>query len=517
MPRDVSFIQLEPGEDAVSVRDRLSFLRGQNVLIVWPEDGTALTRKLDLVLIQREAMRRAIRLAFVTHDPQVMQHALDLDISTFETIGASEHGRWKRGRAKVFTNRFQKPKDELDPEDLMPVASRVRGPRRLPLPNAARLIVALIVLAVIGGVGYVALPGATITITVAKLPLESDVLITAYAGAPGVDTAGLLIPARIQLVQVTQTGTRPTTGALDQPPTLASGTVTFINRADAPIDIPAGTRVATADGVPVVFQTVTDAALPGGANQSAEVSVEALPEYSGEAGNVDALKITVVQADWAANVTVSNLLPIGGGQTRSLPVVTQADADRLRAAVRQQIQAQAQAELQGLLASGEFVVDETIAITAESDRADWQVYSAEVGAVASEITLEMRAVVQALVVNQRDAEQVGFAALSRQIPRGRTLDIGTLSYQRGPVESVAPDQITFRLFATGQVSGQVDTATLREVLAGRPIEDARLYLSSIYQLAPGTQPEIVVSPDFTGALPTLPIRITIRVIEGDPP
>jgi hypothetical protein len=428
MPRDVAFVQLEADEDAPSVRDRLSFLRGQNVLLIWPEDGTALTRKLDLVLIQREAMRRAIRLAFVTHDPQVVLHAQDLDISTFETIGASERGRWKRGRGKVFTNRFQKPKDEPNPEDLMPVASRVRGPRRLPLPNAARLAVVLLVLAAVLGAAYVVVPGATVTLTIAKLPLQADVLVTAYAGAAGIDAAGAIIPARVQLVQVTQTGTRQTTGALDQPPTLASGTATFVNRTDQAIPIPSGTVVSTADGTPVRFQTLTEATL----------------------------------------------------------------------------------------GAGEFVIDESIAITPDSERADWQVYSAEVGAIASEVTLEMRAVVQALIVSQRDAEQLGFAALSRQIPRGRTLDIGTLSYQRGPIESVAPDSVTFRVFAEGQVTGQIDTAALRDLLAGRSVEDARLYLTSVYQLAAGTAPDIALSASFDGNLPRLPARITIAIVEVAP-
>src|SRR5690606_36369972 len=105
---------------------RLSFMRGEHVLLIWPEEGTALTRKLDLVLLQREAMRRAIRMALVTHDATVIEYAQELNISTFETIGASERGRWKRGRAKVFTSRFQRPKDDPEPEDLMDVASRVR-------------------------------------------------------------------------------------------------------------------------------------------------------------------------------------------------------------------------------------------------------------------------------------------------------------------------------------------------------------------------------------------------------
>ena len=119
------FIQLETSDDAASVRDRLSFLRGQRVLLIWPEDGTILTRKLDLVLVQREAMRRSIRLALVTHDPQVIQNATELNISTYETIGASERGRWRRGRSKVFTSRYQRPQDEPIPDDLKEVASRV--------------------------------------------------------------------------------------------------------------------------------------------------------------------------------------------------------------------------------------------------------------------------------------------------------------------------------------------------------------------------------------------------------
>lgn len=130
MSERAEYIQLEPNDDVAHLRDRLSFIRGRRVLVVWPETGTALTRKLDLVLIQREAKRRAIQLGFVTHDRQVLQHAADLGISTFETIGASERARWKRGRAKVFTQRHHKPEDDPDHTDLSDVASRVRNPRR---------------------------------------------------------------------------------------------------------------------------------------------------------------------------------------------------------------------------------------------------------------------------------------------------------------------------------------------------------------------------------------------------
>lgn len=517
MPRDATFIQLEPNEDANSVRDRLQFYRGQAVLIIWPEDGTALTRKLDLVLVQREAMRRAIRLAFVTHDPQVIEHARDLDISTFETIGASERGRWKRGRGKVFANRGQKPKGEPDPDDLKDVASRVKAAPRMPMPMLLRLIIVGVVIAVLLVVAYIALPGATITVTLAKRTVAADVMIVASPSTQTTDVEAARVPARYVVVEVVQRGTYPATGRLDGEDTRATGSVTIVNRTNTPRDIPAGTIVGTADATPVRFALLNSAQLPGGENMSVEVRVEALPEFAGEIGNVGAARITTIDVPFASEISVTNLLPLSGGQVRTLQVVAQADVDRLRAAVRQQIQAQAQAEIETMLASGEFYIDESIAITPESNRADWQVYSARVGDIASEVTLEQRAIVQALVVNQRDAERVAFAALSQNIPRGRSLDIDTLQYERGAIESISESgDIRFRMYADGVITGDIDSAAIKQFLAGRAIEDARVYLRSTLELAPGTEPEIVVSPRFNDALPVLPVRITLVVQDAQP-
>src|SRR6187200_2626166 len=108
MSQKPTYLQLEAGEDIPSIRDRLSFIRGQRVILIWPEEGTALTRKLDLVLVQREAKRRVVQLALVTHDPLVVEHAAELGISTFETIKEAENGRWKRGRTRVFIQRHHK-------------------------------------------------------------------------------------------------------------------------------------------------------------------------------------------------------------------------------------------------------------------------------------------------------------------------------------------------------------------------------------------------------------------------
>lgn len=512
MSNNAAFIQLEANEDANSVRDRLQFYRGQAVLIVWPEEGTALNRKLDLVLVQREAMRRAIRLAFVTHDAEVIEHARDLDISTFETIGASERGRWKRGRGKVFANRGQKPRGEPEPDDLKAVASRVHAPRRIPLPNPVRLLIVGIVIAVLAAVAYVTLPGATIVVTLAKREVAAEALIVASPSIQQINLEGGRIPARFIVVEVVQRGTYPTTGRSDGEDTRAAGTITIVNRSNTAHDIPAGTIVSTADAEPIRFALVSAAQLPAGENLSVEVRIEALAEFAGDIGNVGPSRITSIDVGFADQLTISNLLPTSGGQRRTLPTVTQSDIDRLRAAVRQQIQAQAQVEIDRMLGSGEFYIDESIAITPESDRSDWQQYSATVGTIAAEVSLEQRAIVQAIVINQRDAERIAFAALSRNISRGRSLDISTLHYQRGPVEDIsASGDITFRMFADGLITGDVDPNSIKNFLAGKSIDDALLYLRNTLELAENTEPVITINPRFSDNLPTLPVRLNVII------
>jgi hypothetical protein len=102
MPSPVEILQLEPHDDVVTVRDRLAFVRSRRVLLVWPRNGQILRRKLDLVLIQRAVSRQTVRLALVTTDPQVIDHARDLNISAFASVRESQRAAGNAG-AREFS------------------------------------------------------------------------------------------------------------------------------------------------------------------------------------------------------------------------------------------------------------------------------------------------------------------------------------------------------------------------------------------------------------------------------
>ena len=519
MPDRPEFIQLEQGEDVPSVRDRLSFHPRQRVLLIWPEEGTLLRRKLDLVLIQREAMRRGIQLALVTHDPQVVKHAGELNISTFETIGASERSRWRRGRTGVFSNRFWRPKkDTPDPEDLMSVASRVRSDevhqsrwRRV----LSRLVLVVIALAAIAAIGLVILPEATISLVPAQNMAEVDVLITADPTMGGVDITNATIPATRLSVTIEETSTLPTSGSQQLADIPAQGSVVFVNQTRSTVNIPAGTTLSTSAGTPILFVTSADAQLAAGVGQQIEVSIEALQSSAGDSGNVDSGLINTVVGDLASRVTVRNINATFGGTSRSLSAVTQEDQDRLLATVRQQLQSRAYLEMLPRLEESQFLILESVNIAEE--RSDWITFSAEPGDAADALTLTMRAIVEAIAINEQFGQQIAFARLAGQIPRGRKILPETIAYERGPVENVFQNgQIDFRLTGRGTVVGEIDANFVRDRIAGMSVNEALDYIQRELDLQPGTTPTITLSPDWLGRIPLLPFRTAVHVAAPAP-
>lgn len=517
MSTDRVLVQIEANEDANSVKDRLSFVRGQRILLIWPEEGTALTRKLDLVLIQREAMRRQLRLAIVTHDPQVIKHANELNISTFETIGASERGRWKRGRSKVFTHRWQRPKDEPEPDELMGVASRVRS-ERTPLSGLRQVLARFVLMAgllvMIGGAGYVVVPSATVTLTPAQQRIEVslDVTVSDDPTVTDIDAENAIIPSVQILVDVPeQQLSTQATGLEELGSTRAAGAVTFINTTSAVIEIPEGTIVTTTDGSNLTFATTEAASLPAGDGTEVDVPVLAMPNAAGDEGNVGENLINAVVGPLDEQVVVRNRTPTSGGQQQVVKVITDDDIDRLERLMYQVIQQRAYEEMPNYpgLTSRHVIIDQTV--TVEDPRADWVSFSAEAGDQVDSVTMRMQALVRALAFDEQQAENLVYLRLSEQIPRGRVIQPETVIYERGPVQVESDGRIHFTITGASVVAGRIDEDLLRDQLAGLSLPEAEAYVLERVDIEPGSAPVIEVVPALFNRMPLWDYRIRFEI------
>jgi len=80
-------IQLDPSDDVISVRDKMGWSQTSRILLVWPEHGQILSRRLDLLLLQRHSTTLGAQLALVTQSPAMT--ALAKDISPQSTVPAT--------------------------------------------------------------------------------------------------------------------------------------------------------------------------------------------------------------------------------------------------------------------------------------------------------------------------------------------------------------------------------------------------------------------------------------------
>ncbi len=511
MRDDIYTLQLEPYDDAVSVSDHLNFVDARRVLLLWPPQGRVLTRKLDLLLVQRQAARLGVALALLTSDPDVMEHAHDLNISVFPDEQTAARTRWKQPREAVFA---APPRAN---EDAAAVAQRVAELRGRPLtPGEWRLrqvgrwvlFFGLIVMLFTGLM--LATPSATVTLTPASRQVFETVSIIADPALTDIDIENYQMPASVVSLQATAHVTVEATGFETAGASLAQGLVTLRNSTDAPFLIPLNTIVATSTTLPIRFATQIETTLPAGDSATVQVPVQALPEHAGSEGNVDPGAINRVEAEFADAVTVTNPNATYGGARQDVKTVTRSDHERLIVLGRQQLLQNTRDLLLHQLTGQQFLVPGSLVIIEE--RPEWTHYSSVIGDVTDSVTLNLRATVQAVVVDERQAQQVAFAGLAPYIQPGLEVSPQALTFTRGEIVSIAPDgRVTFLMTVRGNLSVAIDPGYVREVVTGRTISDARRRLESELLLDPNRPPQIDTWPAWFNRLPLLPVRIDVKV------
>lgn len=506
-------IQLERHDDVVSVRDRLNLLQADRVLLVFPRRSRILRNKLDLVLVQREAVRVNTKIGLVTNDFAVIQHADELNIPVFYTIGESRRSsRWASKPADVFTGRNDRPANSPSAAEV--IASNREEPLIIP-PEfmAVRRVLSWFIFAVVVTVLlfglYVILPGARVSLKPAADQVSTTVPVIADPELNAVNLADRAVPARIIGVEVEWSTTIPTTGTAEKPNTKAIGEVVFSNLLAEEVTIPAGTVVRTSAAEPIRYKTTEEVTVPAGIASTVSAPIEALDSFTGPIGNVGPGLINRVEGPLGVQLGVTNPDRTRGGGVTQVQAVAKEDYELLRSTLLQQLQQRAYAEMlasEHLVGPLDFISTESLAVVLVLN----EIYSERIGEPADTLSLEMRVVVQGAVVNEQHARQVAYAALADRVgPNSRILD-DTLTFTRGEELGVDEERrITFLMTGTGEVAADIDPNHVRRVVTGQPAGRAADELSTLYPLA--GRPVMELWPNWFGRLPLLPFRIEVYV------
>ena len=515
MSAEIVTQNLEATDTIASLRQRLAGLRGQRVLLIWPEAATNLRSRLDLVLIQREADRRAIQLAIVTTDEMQRYYAAELNISCFETREASQSSRWKRGRQKLFLPRYHKPSPALQADDLEFIAGRLAGrhQRSRWRTIVERLLVLALLTAVVGAALYAVVPSAEIAVSLQEEVITVRVDVVADRKAQAIRSESGIVPALVLRQTVETSATVPTTGTVWLDSISAAAIVTFANLSPDQVDIPRGTILGTSAGEPILFETVADVVVPAGEGQRVDATVEAMTSYRGSVGNVGPGMINTVLGELSDQVSVINLASAAGGSNQSVKTVAAADKSRLLESARIQLQSLAYEQMRAGLSASQIIIIESLRI--EEERKDWTRFSADAGAMTSELSLTMRAIVSALVVDDRYGRQLTSARLRDKIPANFELVDDSLTYTRGPFKLGRADgQIIFTATGSATVIAKFNGDLLREQLAGLSLPEAREHLDTQAELSDQNPPRILLFPQALQRMPMMAVRIQVRERDG---
>src|SRR3989338_8683926 len=110
-------LRLDPHDDFISARDKMGWTQTNRVLVIWPAQGQALARRLDLVLLHRHAHMLGAHLAVITANDNVREMAAELGLPVFKSITESRREAW-RSRVPIQPPERQRPRPNR--EDFQP-------------------------------------------------------------------------------------------------------------------------------------------------------------------------------------------------------------------------------------------------------------------------------------------------------------------------------------------------------------------------------------------------------------
>ena len=501
----IQVVYLDPEDDIVSIRDRLKWVQESQIALVLPPKGDLLTDYLDLALLRRQADDLRLEVGLVTVDDRVAGQARALGFPVFPSVESTlkSRRRWWRGRRRRELVGTPSPIDQDDSREVRRRKSR-KAPWQIWAARYGAVLFYIATLAILFVAAVYAIPGATVTLRPRMEIVEVRRQIVADPELESKDGGGASVPGRVlSSVQEWQAEVA-TTGVIEVDDGPARGDVIFVNRLDQPVTVPAGTRVSTSAANRIVFQTLSEIEVPGVAGASAATDVVAVEP--GPAGNVAANLINRIEGPLALQLEVRNLEQLAGGGARQELSVSEADRQRLRSQIMQQLQVRALADMENQLTGREFLAKDSLRLV----RILHETYSGFPGEQTDSLALEIRAELQATAVDEAQATTMVYEALTDAVAPGYALVPESLDFRSGRVQGVDNQgRVIFDMIGAGQMAVELDFSELLSQIAGQKNSVASTYLFERLPLS--DYPQVEVWPEWFGRLPYLPARIQTQI------
>ncbi|MFO7635050.1 MAG: baseplate J/gp47 family protein [Caldilinea sp.] len=519
--------QVPPDASLESVRHALGQWRKKRIALELPEGWLELNNVARMRLVQRQAQIQQNEIAIITREPATRTAAKQVGVPTFQRAEQAAGDGWRMApmlplvdprhpgaglpdppawRRQDIVDRQTLPTQRQARRQRIKSEAAYRRPTPMWMRLAGNILMGMLIIAALAGFTFYVLPAATITLTPGRLPLQTDLPMTAIVGLDTADIGEGQLPARLLKAELVEQGAVPTTGTSQKATSRATGEVVFTNLSAVPVTIPANTLVSTSSGTPVEFRTLSEASVEGGAGQRVSVAVEAVEP--GTTGNVRANTISNVVGALSFRLRVNNSGGTFGGGAELVSVVSQQDRDRMVAILLEAAEAKAYETLRAQLEPGEWLPPESVQTFVLAQSFDQ--YSDE---VAQQLNGSIRVLVQGLTVNEQQATGLILDRLQELVPERGRLVLDSVRAQRQPQSQVTSSTVAFTMTVSADYTTPIDPDELRDAIAGMAPEEAERTIRDRW-LIEGA-PDVYLDPAWKGVLPSLTSRIQVRVNYGE--
>jgi hypothetical protein len=493
----VQIIYLTPEDDIHSTRDMLSWVKAPRALLVWPDRGRVLSRRLDLVLLKRYASQRQMQIGLLTFDPDIRKDAHEVGIPLFESLETLPEERWQplQSSSSYITEireGLQTSPDEW--RDRNPISTQAISfleKNRVPF-----LVLIILLLLIVFATFY---PTAEIILTPRRMSDQIEISVPFAFKGEGILSSGAVEAEKIQF-RVSGSDTRPATGRVYKPVSPSEGRVIFTSHVLQALDVPKGTLLRTDDEI--AFQTMRDVSLPAEIGAQADVAVRAM--LPGRAANVPAGSITRVVGALGLLLSVGNPQGTSGGEDALFPSVTQYDLDRLEESLLEDLLREGEEHFHSEMIGDRIFIEGSSKVSRILER----VFDHDAGEVAEELTLSLDVEIEGIVIRPESLWEAIRVDLGRGLPDGQALIPESFLVREARLESAdgsGPPQLS--LMIDRGTYAWIDLGELKEQCLGLSPSDAILWLDKALNL---TQPAIVrLRPKWFPVLPWIGGQIEI--------
>lgn len=376
-------------------------------------------------------------------------------------------------------------------------------PTQFIIPRRTLVAISIVVAALaLGGVAYVYLPKASITVTpkVNAREIEQQIILSSQAKEP--DFQRFILPARIVEKEVQESVTVQREGSSTKPD-FAKGSVRLFNQQDEDQDLLPKTHLRH-EATGVFFLTDTAVKIPA----NSEISVNVTAKEQGEVGNVAPGKFIVDKLPTSLQQVVfgESKQQFSGGISTDTPI-TEEEVAAAKADIQEKARERAQGELT-LAAGGANIRPDLITIDTIEESS-----TAQPGSGATSFTVSTKVRARAFVVDENDLLSLTLLALRTNLsqdeefleydPQSFSIQITGADFERGEARVVAN--------LTGEFASKIGTSILStHNLAGLSQKEAAEHFKQF----PSVQTaEISLSPFWVRSVPARPGSIDI-VIKG---